>query len=316
MNMTNASSKPDRKPFLVQKVFLETAFEQRFQGILHHAWQERTWHVIAALPGSGKSLGIQDLVLRSEARKDATGTTFLPVLAIRSPKNTTREQALGVALSAAFGAVPSMDWQVRRSWLVKVMASAHVECLIIDDAQDLALPHLAFLKELTDNLAALPYQRQVGLCLVAAASGNVVPFKETFAGTETLWRQFRRRMDTERPYCVVLGHTEEEVRPILATFEGIYRTQLSDLQLRRWTKPIFTWLTHPTLDPDATGRVTMDSLMRFVISALRRAYEQGATDVNEGVLEATAELMILRRDEVIAIDEVLQGPPQLPQEVG
>jgi len=121
--MSNATSRP---PFAVQKVFLETAFEQRFQGILRHAWRNRSWHVIAALPGSGKSLGIQDLLLRSGAHKDATGTTLLPILAIRAPKNTTQEQALGVALSAAFGTVPTMQWQVRRTWLVKVMASAQV----------------------------------------------------------------------------------------------------------------------------------------------------------------------------------------------
>lgn len=196
------------------------------------------------------------------------------------------------------------------------MAQTLVECIIIDDAQDLTLPHLAFLKELTDKLAALPYQRQVGLCLVAATGGNMVPFKETFAGPEILWRQFRRRMDTEHPYSVISGHTEEEVRHILTTFEDIYRPQLPDLQLRRWTKPIFTWLTHPTLDPDETKRVTMDSLMRFVLSTLRRAYEQEATDVNETVLEVTAELMILRRDEVIAIDEVLQEPFPPGQEAG
>ena len=309
--MTNPSH---RSPFATQKVFLETAFEQRFQGILRHAWHNRSWHVIAALPGSGKSLGILDLVLRSGARKEATGTTLLPVMAIRSPKNTTREQALGVALCAAFGNVPSMDWQVRRTWLVKAMASAQVECIIIDDAQDLTLPHLAFLKELTDNLAALPYQRRVSLCLVAATIGDLVPFKETFAGPEMLWRQFRRRMDAERPYCVILGHTEEEIRHILTTFEGIYRDQFPDLRLRRWIKPIFTWLTHPTLDPDATGRVTMDALTRFVTAALRRAYDQEATDVNETILEATAELMILRRDEVVAIDEVLEEEPPPAQE--
>ena len=75
---------------------------------------------------------------------------------------------------------------------------------------------------------------------------------------------------------------------------------------------MFTWLTHPTLDPDATGRVTMDALTRFVTSALRRTYEQKASDVNETILEATAELMILRRDEIVAIDDVLEK--ELPQE--
>jgi hypothetical protein len=111
------------------------------------------------------------------------------------------------------------------------MAEAAVECIIIDDAQDLNLAHLAFLKELTDNLAAPPYLKQVGLCLVTAHSGNVIPLKEIFSQPETLWRQFRRRLDTDRPFCVVQGHTEEEVRDILVTFETIYRSQLPQLQL-------------------------------------------------------------------------------------
>lgn len=305
--MTEPWPEHNRPPFILHREFLETAFERRFQGLLRHAWQNRSWHVIAAVPGSGKSLGIRDLVNHSGAYKDATGTTRLPVLAVRSPKNAAPEQALGMAISAAFGVVPTMPWSRRRSWLVQAMASTQVECLIIDDAQDLALPHLAFIKELADNLEALPYERQIGLGLVAAHSGNAIPFKETFARPEMLWKQFRRRMDTEQPYCVVPGHSEEEVRHVLITFEKLYRDQLSDLNLRRWTKSIFTWLTNPILDSDATGRVTMDHLTRLVVSALRRAYEQGATDVDATILQTVADLMILRRDEITIIDDV---PPQ------
>jgi len=268
------------------------------------------------VPGSGKSLGINDMVINSGACKDPNGTTHLPVLAVRAPKNAKQEQALGMALSASFGVVPPMDWQLRRIWLARVMASTKTECLFIDDAQDLTLAHLAFLKELTDNLAAPPYQRQIGLCLVAASGGNVVPFKETFAGPEILWRQFRRRLDTERPFCVILGHTMEEVRDILTTFEDIYRSQLSDLKLRSWAKPIFTWLTHQNLDPDGTSRVTMDHLTRFVVSVLRRSYEQGATNVIEEVLTQTAECMILRRDEIVAIDGASPQPLLEVTEVG
>jgi len=309
--MTEPLLSPRRPPFVRHLEFLETAFERRFQGLLQQAWSERSWHVIAAVPGSGKSLGISDFCLRSGASKEMNGTTRLPILAIRAPKNAAREQALGLALSAAFGVVPSMPWALRRSWLVQILASCGVECLIIDDAQDLKLTHLALLKELTDNLAAPPYQRHVGLCLVAAHTGRVIPFKETFAGPDVLWRQFRRRMDTEQPYCVVLGHTEEEIRPILTTFEELYRSQLPDLHLRRWSKAIFTWLSNPILDPDGSGRVTMDHLTRLVISALRRAYQQGADDVNATILGEAAEMMVLHRDEVIQID----GTPPV-REVG
>jgi hypothetical protein len=60
----------------------------------------------------------------------------------------------------------------------------------------------------------------------------------------------------------------------------------------------------------------MDHLMRLVTSTLRRAYEQGASDVDAACLEVVAELMILRRDEVTQIDEILSGPPLPTQEVG
>ena len=150
---------------------------------------------------------------------------------------------------------------------------------------------------------------------MAAVSGNVIPFREVLAGPEIRWRQFRRRMDTEHPYHLVPGHTEEEVGEILTTFEDLYRSQLPSLQLRRWAKTIFTWLTNPILDPDATGRVTMDHLSRLVTSSLRRAYEQGAIDVDATTLQEVADLMILRRDEITYLDESPFQEPDLPREV-
>lgn len=301
--MTELGADFTHRPFVRYRKFLETPFEDRFQGMLRHAWQRRSWHVIAAVPGSGKSVGIADFLHQSGAYKETTGITRLPVLAIRSPKNAPREQALGTALTAAFGVIPAMPWAQRRSWLVHILASTGVECIIIDDAQDLHLTHLALLKELTDNLAAPPYEREVGLCLVAAHSGRAMPFKETFARPEVLWKQFRRRMAMENTYCVVPGHTEEEIRRVLLTFEHLYRSQLPDLQLPRWAKPIFSWLTNPILDSDATGRVTMDYLNKLVIASLSRAYEQGTTDLDATTLQTVAEEMLLRRDDIPSLDE-------------
>src|SRR5438552_753041 len=209
--MTNADA---RSPFVVRDYFLETAFELRFQGLLRSARQQRTWHVIAALRGLGKSLGIADLLQQSNAYKHARGATHRPVLALRAPKNGGKDSAVGMAISAEFGVLPPMSWSVRRAFLIQAMADVGTECLVIDDAQDLNLAHLAFLKEVTDNLAAPPHARQIGLCLVAAHIGAAIPLKEIFSRPETLWRQFRRRLVTSRPFCVVAGHTEEEVRPI------------------------------------------------------------------------------------------------------
>ena len=73
--------------FTVHDCFLETAFEVRFQGLLRQARQARTWHVIAALPGSGKSLGIADLTHQSNSHKNPSKGTHIPLLAIRAPKN-------------------------------------------------------------------------------------------------------------------------------------------------------------------------------------------------------------------------------------
>jgi hypothetical protein len=310
--MTDIASRP---PFVVSNYFLETAFELRFQGLLRSAWHQRTWHVIAALPGSGKSLGIADFLQQSNSYKNARGGTRMPVLAIRAPKNGGKDLALGMTFCAAFGILPTMPWYVRRSWLIQAMADVQTECIIIDDAQDLNLAHLAFLKEVTDNLAAPPYEQQIGLCLVTAHSGKIIPLKEIFSQPDILWRQFRRRLDTERPFCMVQGHTEEEMRSILLAFEDIYRSQFPDLQLGRWTKPIFTWLTHDTLDPDGSKRVTMDHLARLVTSALRQSHQQGGTDIDANVLQATAELMILRRDEITSIEGIPTPTPILVQEV-
>ncbi len=311
-----ALSEQERPPFVLQRNFILTPFEKRFQGILQNARRNRSWHIIAAVPGSGKSLGINDFVRHSGARKQANGRTFFPVLAIRAPEDGATEQALGQTLSDAFGVVPNMPWYARRTWLVQSLASTQVECIICDDAQDFSRHHLAFLKKLTDNLAAPPYERLVGLCLVVAHSGSVAPFKEVFARPEILWRQFRRRLDTERPICTVLGHTANEVRLVLTAFEDLYRSQLPDLQLRLWADSIFEWLTHPILDPDATGRVTMDHLARLVTTSLQRVYEQGATNVDAATLTEVAEMMILKRDEVVTIDG-LPADVELPvREVG
>ncbi len=295
--MTDTASEPSRPPFVIQKAFIETPFERRFQVLLRSAWQERSWHVISAVPGSGKSLGIDDLVLTSGAYNGSTGSTYIPVIAIRAPKNSPQAPALGVALSVPFGVIPSMPWNVRRTWLVQIMASTRVECIIIDDAHDLNRFTLSFLKELTDNLAASPYRRLISLCLVTAHSGDVIPLKEIIKQPDNIWRQFYRRMDTEHPFCVVDGHTKDEIVEILATFEELYRSQVPNLHLRRWTPYIYEQLTSSILDLDSSRRVTMDHLTRFVTSALQRTYNQGEADVNGQILKETAERMIQHRDD-------------------
>jgi hypothetical protein len=134
------------------------------------------------------------------------------------------------------------------------------QCLIVDDAHDLSLEHLLFLKELTDQ-GKLQYDHPLGLCLVAAGRGDTIPLKETLDQPEMTWLQWRRRLDKLEPFCRIAGHTSEEVREILVALETVYQPLLPQLNLRQWSGSIYAWLTHPVLDPTNSGRVTMDYLM-------------------------------------------------------
>src|SRR5215472_15213934 len=147
--------------------FIETPFERRFQGLLRRAWRKRSWHVMVAEPGSGKTMGIGDL--RDEASRQAgtIGGRRYPVLTVTAPKNDPREAALGNFLLTALGLGARGRWSERKYLLFEWLIQYGVECLIIDDAHELSMPHLIFLKELTDHLQ-LSCSQTLGLCLVAA----------------------------------------------------------------------------------------------------------------------------------------------------
>jgi len=173
---------------------------------------------------------------------------------------------------------------------------------VIDDAHDLSLQHLILLKELTDQLRLPPYDHALGLCLVTAGRGAAMPLKDVLDRPETMWMQFRRRLDALQPYCRIAGHTQEEVRAILLAVEHIYQEVFPALNLHKWTGAISTWLTHPLLDPDRSGRVTMDQLMKLVTLALQPTYAAGERDVTAQTLEAVAELLTLHRDSIRVLD--------------
>jgi hypothetical protein len=164
------------------------------------------------------------------------------------------------------------------------------------------MPHLIFLKELTDHLFLAFPTHPLGLCLVTAGRGASIPLKDVFDQPETMWMQFRRRLDCLQPYCRVVSHTEGEVRDILIALEQIYRPSFSALNLQQWTASVYTWLTHPLLAPQKSGRVLMDPLMKLVTTALKWSYAQAEADVTSQHLKAAAELLTLRRDKIQIID--------------
>jgi type II secretory pathway predicted ATPase ExeA len=168
-------------PLFGKEIFVETAFERRFQAMLRSAWQKRAWHVIVADPGSGKTMGIRDVIR----------TTSSPaILAVTAPKNDESEQALGNYLFMALGLPLRGRWSERKPKLMGSMVQFGVKCLIVDGAHDLSLEHLMYIKELTDQ-GRLQYDHPLGLCLVTAARGNTIPLKEIFDQPDTMWLQFR-----------------------------------------------------------------------------------------------------------------------------
>ncbi len=284
--------------------FIETPFEQRFQGLLRQAWKLRRWHVIVAEPGSGKTMGIRDLSAQASREAGMMGGRRYPVLAVTTPKNDPKEAALGNFLLTALGLGARGRWSERKYLLFELLVQYGVECLVFDDAHDLSMPHLIFLKELTDQLKLTHPPYALGLCLLAAGRGAVMPLKDVFDQTETMWLQFRHRLDRLHPYCRSASHTEAEVRDILLALERIYRPSFPELNLRQWTGSIYTWLTHPLLDPQKSGRVIMDHLMKLVTTALELSYAQGEKDVSSKHLEVAAESLTLRRDAIYLIDAV------------
>jgi hypothetical protein len=138
--------------------------------------------------------------------------------------------------------------------------------------------------------------------LSEAFLSHASPLKETLDLPDPTWLQFRRRLDKLQSFCRIAGHTSAEVRDILATPETVFQQLFPQLNLRQWAGTIYTWLTHPVLDPTHSGRVTMDNLMKLVMTALEWTYEAGETNVRAERLKSAAELLVLRHDTLRIID--------------
>lgn len=303
-----------RPPFVPFEGYLETAFARRFESVLRRARRQRSWHVLVADPASGKTASITELVRSASIPTGTLAGRSYPVLAVTAPKNDQKESALGGYLLKALG-LPGGRWSERKFRLIDTVVRFGVECLIVDDAHDLSAQQLIFLKELTDHLALPPHELALGLCLVTAGRGATMPLKDTLDQPETMWVQYRHRLDRRAPFCRIAGHTQDEVREILVALETLYRRQFPTLNLHQWTSAIYGWLTHPLLDPYSTGRVLMGYLMKFVTTALEQTAARGETDVSAATLEAAADLLTLRRDAIQFIDGE-PGEERKPDDAG
>src|SRR5258708_5381666 len=296
-------------PLFRKDFFVETAFAKRFQAMLRYSWHKRSWHVIVADPGSGKTVSIRDMVQRAGSPA---------MLAVTAPKNNEEEQALGDQLYTALGLPLRGTWRTRKPKLMGHLHHSGREFRVVGDADDLSFEHLMFIKELTDQ-GRLQYGHPLGLCLVAAGRGKTIPFKKTLDQPDPTWLPFRRPFDKLEPLCPIAGPTSEEVREILETLETIFQPLFPQLNLRKWTSFIYASLTQPFFDPTKSGRVTMDYLMKLVTTALEWAYADGDTEVRAETLERAVELLVLRRNTLWIIDGAgpsIEDPPSQSTEQG
>src|SRR5260370_7256504 len=142
-------------PLFRKDMFVETAFAKRFQKMLQDAWDNRSWHLIVADLGAGKTMSIRDLQKRAGGRS---------VLAVVAPKNNDGEQALGDQFLAALGLPIRGHWSTRKPKLMGHFHQYGTECLIVDDAHDLSLEHLLLLTEVTHQ-DRLPSDHPPGISL-------------------------------------------------------------------------------------------------------------------------------------------------------
>ena len=66
------------------------------------------------------------------------------MLAVTATKNDPREAALGNHVLRALGLSARGHWNERKYLLFECLGHYGVECLVIDDAHDLSMPHLIF----------------------------------------------------------------------------------------------------------------------------------------------------------------------------
>jgi len=120
---------------------IETPLSAGFRGSYVQAWHARRWHVIVAEPGSGKTMGCAICGMRRSAWRGRIGGRRYPVLAVTAPKTILVKRRWANFLLTVLGLSARGRWSERTYLLFELLVQYGVECLIIDDAHDLSMPH-------------------------------------------------------------------------------------------------------------------------------------------------------------------------------
>lgn len=271
----------DQQPFVWLPQFIQTAFAQRLLSVLDYALATRRWYVVFAQSGDGKSTTLRRF--RSiHPEFDDDGVRKLPVLATRTPTGRRSADHLLLALVHAVGTVPNLRMTFLRPWLVNHIVKAGVHLIVIDDAHELTLPQLNYLRELTDQLADRGVR--VGVVLLSVVG-------EGSPAAQPLWRlversglaavQFKNRLDGGSPLVLVKGLSRRELGAVLKTLEQRHRAAFPELQLARWTPSVFTWLTDVRVDHAKLERVRMGAVCDLVRIVLEEAWATGQSGLDE-----------------------------------
>lgn len=289
--------------------FIETPFARRFQGFIKEVRCERKWAIVGAYSRNGKTWCIKDLVENSGAVKEYNGNTRIPIIAVRSPEASTPNDLIS-AICRCFGFVPLSNSSAQKKWLISTIPKLGVEQIIIDDAHELNLNHLKFIKWLMDSLE-LEMNYYVSVVFSSIVSANSI----------SIWnkiQQYRHEDWMQQLYerfalcCEIPGNTCNEVAEILYGYEELYRPFVPDISLVKYTDNIYGWLICPELDIHNCRRVAMEHLAKLIFEAVKVAYiEYSLRDIPLDLLLYVYKVCFLNKDKVLSIEEKPKYKPRI-----
>jgi hypothetical protein len=281
---------------------MDNAFQRRFTSALQRAMSDRTKHVIGAVSGSGKSSGIEALLRRHPIIRLPDGRTEAPVLAAVSTDEEERShKALVLRAARALGVVPSMSLDALEGWLLAQISSCETVLLLYDDSQDFGFRELRRIKKLIDRLR-LEYAREIGLCLVVASEGPVLPLRDLLVDTKSdTYRQFRNRFFQEQPWLYVPALSQAELPEVLVGYEEVLTPLVGPINLEQWSDRVHSHLSSAFFDPFATERVTMLNVKNLVLAIARRRASRGQR-VTSQLVDQAAEALVVGGSQVQTVD--------------
>ncbi|MGE5328881.1 MAG: AAA family ATPase [Deltaproteobacteria bacterium] len=283
--------------------FIETPFAERFQSFINDVRLKKKWAIVGAYARNGKSWCIKDLVKNSGAVKEYNGKTWVPVIAIRSPESSTPTDMIS-SLCRCFGKLPQSNTSALKKWLIENIPHLGVEQIIIDDAHELNLNHLRFIKWLTDTLELEKnYYLSIVLSSILGASGCISILQKIQQYRHEEWmEQVYERFSLSRE---VQGLSPNEVAQVLNAYEEIYKPFLPEIKLMKYTNNIFGWLTSTELDIHNSERVAMEHLSKLIYEAVRLAcIEFKMKDIPITLLYHAFNVNLLNRDRLYSTENV------------